>query len=138
MPRPRTAYTVRVGYLDTDQARVVHHSRYLRFFEQARVEFLRENCFDYAVWERETNMGTPVVEVRMRYLRPARFDDLLTVTTHVSDARRAWMWFHQEIRRGDELLTEAQIRIAAVTLDGEIRRIPDRMLQCCLGDEYSA
>lgn len=136
MARPRSRHLVRVAYVDTDQARVVHHSTYLRYLEQARVEFLREQGFDYAAWERATNTGLPVVDVRMRYLRPARFDDLLEITTWVHDGRRAWMWFHSEIRRDGALLTEGAVRVAAATLDGQIRRVPVEMLQLCLGDEY--
>lgn len=137
MARPEGAHRVRVGYVDTDAARVVHHSTYLRYHEAARIEFLRENGFDYGRWEAETHTGLPVVEVQMRYLRPARFDDVLTVTTRVESHRSAWVWFAHDVLRGEERIHHARVRCAAVTFDGAVRRLPEALLRAALGDEYA-
>ncbi len=73
-----TESKVRVRYAETDQMGVVYHSHYFQYFEVARAEAIRELGFTYADMEK---MGTimPVIEVQCRYLRPALYDDLLTV-----------------------------------------------------------
>ncbi|MDF2383910.1 acyl-CoA thioesterase [Nostoc ellipsosporum NOK] len=70
--------TIRVRYAETDQMGVVYHSHYFQYFEVARAESIRHLGFTYADMEK---MGVimPVIEVQCRYLRPALYDDLLTV-----------------------------------------------------------
>lgn len=129
----RSRYNVRVLYQDTDQARVVHHASYLRFLEGARIEFFREHGFDYDAFEKRTGLGMPVVEARMRYLRAARFDDLLTVETWISEATRATLWFGGTILRGEERVLESSIRLCCVSHgSGELRKIPNEFFDCCL------
>lgn len=69
---------IRVRYAETDQMGVVYHSNFFPYFESARAEWIRELGFTYADMEK---MGIimPVIEVHCRYLRPALYDDLLTV-----------------------------------------------------------
>ena len=129
----RGAHQVRVAYCDTDRAQVVHHSTYFRFLEVARIEYWRANGYDYAKWERDTGLGLPVAEAKMRYRAAARFDDLLTIETWVSKASRASMWFDAAITRDGELLHESSVRLACCQFsDGSIRRIPDAVLDACL------
>ncbi|MEC7520061.1 MAG: thioesterase family protein [Myxococcota bacterium] len=112
-------YRVRVQYVDTDQGGVVHHAAYLRFLEQARVELLRQRGVDYRRFEREVGKGLPVAEVRIRYERPARFDDELEVEAWVGVINRAKIRFDYRIWRGDERLTSAEITCACVDLAKE-------------------
>ncbi|MEO8877869.1 MAG: thioesterase family protein, partial [Polyangiaceae bacterium] len=100
----RTTHSLRVGYVDTDKAQVVHHSSYFRFLEAARVEFWRSGGLDYRKLEEETGLGLPVVEAKQRYRMAARFDDLLTVETWVSEASRASIWYDAKIHRGSDLI----------------------------------
>lgn len=118
MPAPFVfEYRVRVQYVDTDQGGVVHHAAYLRFLEQARVELLRARGVDYRRFELEVGKALPVAEVRARYRRPARFDDALVVETWVGLVNRAKIRFDYRIKRGDELLLDAEITCACVRLD---------------------
>ncbi|MEO8799812.1 MAG: thioesterase family protein [Polyangiaceae bacterium] len=129
----RTTHEVRVAYVDTDRANVVHHSRYFRFLEVARVEFWRSGGLSYRQFEEETGMGLPVVESKMRYRQAARFDDLLTVETWVSDASRASIWYDALITRDGVLLHESSIRLACVSFtEGTLRKIPDSVLDASL------
>jgi acyl-CoA thioester hydrolase len=129
----RGRHLVRVAYFDTDQARVVHHASYLRFLEVARVEFWRHHGFDYNKFEKDTGLGLPVAEVRLRYRVGARFDDLLHVETWVKKASRASVWFDSIIRRGEVVIVEGSIRVACASFeDGKIRRMPDIVLDACL------
>jgi acyl-CoA thioester hydrolase len=129
----RGNYIVRVLYQDTDQARVVHHANYFRYLEAARLELWRVNGFDYDAFEKETGLGLPVVEVQLRYRASARFDDVIQVETWVGTATRASVWCDAIIRRGDTVLVDARVRLACASFaTGEIRRIPQALLDACL------
>ena len=134
--RPHFIHRVRVAYIDTDAARIVHHATYLRYFETARIEFLRANGWDYAAWVKRENLGLPVAENSVRYRAPAYFDDVLEIDTWVAVAYRAYLVFQYEARRDGKLLTEATTKCACTTLGGEIRRVPLELLQMCLGAEF--
>ena len=75
-----TSTQIRVRYAETDQMGVVYHSNFFPYFESARAESIRELGFTYADMEK---MGVimPVVDVHCRYLRPAKYDDLLIIKT---------------------------------------------------------
>ena len=70
--------TLRVRYAETDQMGVVYHGNFFQYFEVARAEAIRELGFTYADMEK-SGVIMPVIEVQCRYLRPALYDDLLTV-----------------------------------------------------------
>jgi acyl-CoA thioester hydrolase len=136
----RATYRVRVGYIDTDQAGVVHHSTYFRWFEQARIELLREGGLEYRSWEAATRLGLPVVDMAVRYLAPTRFDELVQVETWVGAASRAALRFDSRVtvEGRPDVTTEAQIRLACVHLDAGPRRIPDEVFVACFGVEFEA
>ncbi|NCQ61380.1 MAG: YbgC/FadM family acyl-CoA thioesterase, partial [Myxococcales bacterium] len=74
-------YQVRAGYGDTDQGGVVHHAVYLRWLEQARVEWLRARGLDFGELERRHRVTLVVANAELSYKRPARFDDILAIET---------------------------------------------------------
>lgn len=75
----KTSTQIRVRYSETDQMRVVYHSHYFQYFEVARTDSIRQLGLTYADME-EMGVIMPVVEVKCRYIKPAVYDDLLTVT----------------------------------------------------------
>ena len=87
---------IRVRYKDTDTMSVVYYGNYLTYFEVARVEYLRERGLPMSAVNRRIHM--PVVEACVQYIRPALLDDLLAVTSRVSERRRASFTFKYEIR----------------------------------------
>jgi acyl-CoA thioester hydrolase len=87
---------IRVRYKDTDTMSVVYYGNYLTYFEVARVEYLRERGLPMSEVDRRIHM--PVVEAHVRYVKPARLDDLLEVASRVSERRRASFTFTYEIR----------------------------------------
>ncbi len=113
----------RVIYGDTDQMGVVYYANYLVFFERGRCEFMRSVGLDYAAVERE-GVFLPVADAAVKYHRPARFDDLLSIVTRLVERRRSTIRFAYEIRRGDELLASGETRHAAVNRDGRPVRLP--------------
>jgi acyl-CoA thioester hydrolase len=134
--RPRFALKQRVAYVDTDAAQVVHHSTYLRYFEIARIEFLRANGWDYAGWVEREKLGLPVAENWVKYRAPARFDELLEIDTWVSRASRAYLRWEYHVWRGPRLLTEAYTICPCTTMEAAMRRVPLPLIACCLGSAY--
>ena len=101
---------IRVRYAETDQMGVVYHSNYFPYFEVARVESIRDLGFSYADMEK---MGVimPVVDVHARYLRPAVYDDLLTIKTSLKELPvHHKIEFHHEVyNEKEELLCVGKI-----------------------------
>lgn len=93
-------------YSETDQMGVVYHSNYFPYFETARAESIRQLGFTYADMEK---MGVimPVVDAHCRYLRPAKYDDLLTIKTTLKE-----MPVHHKIEFHHEVFNEAQELLA--------------------------
>ena len=105
-----TETQVRVRYAETDQMGVVYHSNFFPYFESARAESIRELGFTYDDMEK---MGVimPVIDVHCRYLRPARYDDLLTVKTMLKElpVHHKIEFHHEVFNEKDELLAVAKI-----------------------------
>jgi acyl-CoA thioester hydrolase len=87
---------IRVRYKDTDTMSVVYYGNYLTYFEVGRVEYLRQHGWPMSRVDERIHM--PVVEAYVKYLKPARLDDLLEVTSRVSERKRASFTFSYEIR----------------------------------------
>jgi len=87
---------IRVRYKDTDTMSVVYYGNYLTYFEVARVEYLRQR--DLPMSEVDKRIHMPVVEAFVKYLKPAKLDDLLEVSSRVSLRKRASFTFSYEIR----------------------------------------
>lgn len=94
---------IRVRYADTDQMGYVYYGNYARYFEIGRVEALRSLDFHYKVMEDEGVM-MPVYENKSRYLKPARYDDLLTIEVRIPTLPSARVVFQYEIRNQDGIL----------------------------------
>jgi acyl-CoA thioester hydrolase len=105
-------YHIRVRYADTDQMNVVYHANYATYFEIARTESIRHLGFTYREME-AMGIEMPVTEIDMRFLRPARYDDLLSVRTtlrHLPDNHR--IEFLQEIfNEQGKLITQGKVTL---------------------------
>ena len=124
------AHTLRIYWEDTDAGGVVFYANYLKFFERARTEWLRSLGFAQEALRAETGAIFIVSQTSVRYLRPARLDDLLRVTVEVQHAGQASMTVSQVAWRGDERLAEGDIRIGCVDAQTfRPRRIPDPLLK---------
>ncbi len=123
-------FPVRIYYEDTDAGGIVYYANYLKFAERARTEFLRalgEGRVDEPTREKK---GFIVRRAAAEYLKSAYLGDLLSVSCDVVEVKGASVEIRQEIRRGEELLTE--IKVTAVYFDFERMRptrIPAEMLQ---------
>ena len=123
-------HRLRVYWEDTDAGGVVFYANYLKFFERARTEWLRS--FGFAQEELRTQTGAMFIvsQTSVRYLLPARLDDLLSVTVDVKYAGQASMNIAQVAWRGADKLAEGEIRIGCVDAQTfRPRRIPETLLQ---------
>jgi acyl-CoA thioester hydrolase len=122
-------YRHRVLYGDTDQMQIVYYANYLRFFEGARNEWLRTHGMTYVDIER-AGIQLPVVDCAIRYLRPAKYDDLLEIEAKVS-ASRVRIRFDYEVRRqgSPEMLVEGHTVHASIGKEGRPVRMPEWLVE---------
>jgi acyl-CoA thioester hydrolase len=118
----RTTFSVR--YNETDQMGVVHHSQYVNYFELGRTEMMRSHGMDYAEMERR-GILLAVVDVGMRYLKPARFGDELVIESRIAELERVRVRFEYEVKRGDEVLCRGHTVLACVGRDLVPFRLPE-------------
>lgn len=118
--------TFHVRYAETDAQGIVHHSSYIIYFEEGRSEYLRKQGVSYADFERGGHF-LAVTEVNARYLKSARYDDLLTVRTWVVEARSRTLTFEYEIINAEtkDLLLTGYTKHICLNRTGQITRIPD-------------
>ena len=105
---------VRVRYSETDQMGVVYHGNYIPYFEIGRVEWLRNKGVSYKIME-ESGVALPIVSMTLNYKKPARYDELLTVTTTFKSQTSVKVEFDCEIHNEkNELLTTAHFILVFV------------------------
>lgn len=122
---------IRPRYGEVDSMGVVYHAHYLSYFDVGRTEYLRACGASYAELERR-GFRLAVVELGVRYLRPARFDELLRLGVSLTALGRASVRFDYELRRGDELLATGHTRLGC--LDTGNRPVPlPADTRACLG-----
>ena len=116
----------RVRYAETDQMQVVYHSNYLIWCEMGRTEFIRALGTPYAELERQ-NVSLAVVEANIRFHAGARYDNLIRVTTTVSDVRSRTITFDYVITNGEtgEKFATASTKLATLTRDNRLTAMPD-------------
>lgn len=112
--QPIFIWPVRIYWEDTDAGGVVYYANYLKFMERARSEWLRSLGFEQGPLKEQAGIILVIAHIDVSYRRPARYGDLLQVSTKLLDAGRASLSFEQRINRGDELLVEGRARAACV------------------------
>ena len=111
---PAFIWPIRVYWEDTDAGGVVYHASYLRFLERARSEWLRAIGFGQDALRERHGVFFVVRAMKLEFLRAARLDDDLTVDVELVERRRASLAMRQAIRRGEEVLLEAEVKVACV------------------------
>lgn len=126
--RPLFSLPATVYWEDTDAGGVVYHARYVAFLERARSEWMRSLGHGQQALAHGLDLVFAVRDMQLDFHRPARLDDALEVTVALARVRRASAEFAQEVRRGDEVLVAARVRVAALDAGGfRPRAIPDEM-----------
>ncbi len=111
-------FPVRVYYEDTDVAGIVYYANYLRYLERGRTEWLRTLGVDQTLLI-DQNLAFVVTEVNIKYLKPARFNDLLEVVTIVESTRKASLVFKQMVRdkkQPEKIYCSAMVKAACIDM----------------------
>jgi acyl-CoA thioester hydrolase len=122
-------WSVQVYWEDTDAGGVVYHSQYLNFMERARTEFLRSLGLMQTVLRDDLGILFVVRDIQIRFKKPAKFDDALSVDTALIKVGRSLLEFEQNIYRGDEHLIAAKVDVVCIGATSfRPVSIPDKML----------
>jgi len=124
MPAMAHRITLRVYYEDTDLAGIVYYANYLKYIERGRTEFVRALGVDQGRLKREAGLVFAVRRLAADYLKPAVFDDLLSVETAVRSVTGARLVMAQRVLRGDLALFAAEVTLTTLSADGRPRRFP--------------
>lgn len=117
-------FTCRVYYEDTDLAGVVYYANYLKYIERARSEWVRTLGVDQVRLKAEAGIVFAVRRIEADYLAPARFDDLLAVSTEPVQATPARLILRQVVRRDGRELFVATVTLVALSPRGTVARLP--------------
>ncbi len=117
-------FALRVYIEDTDLGGVVYHANYLRFLERARSDLLRALGIDQRAAIENREGVYAVSELQIKYCRPARLDDELFITSQLEEMRGACCIILQKIMRGTELVAQARVTVAFISMEGRPRRQP--------------
>lgn len=120
---------IRVRYAETDQMQVVYYGNYPQYFEVGRVEALRDLGITYRQLE-ESGIMMPVLSLEIKYLRPALYDDLLTVDTYIKNLPQGRIVFDHEVKnKQGVLLTVGRVQLAFInSASGKPCRCPRELL----------
>jgi acyl-CoA thioester hydrolase len=138
----RHVMAVRVYYEDTDFTGIVYHANYLRYMERGRTNYLRLIGTDHRALFEATEQEAPgfafvVRAMTLDFLKAARMDDVLEIATAPQDVKGASITLHQQVRRGEDLLLEARVRVAFVS-GGRARPIPKPLRIAMKADQDAA
>lgn len=121
-------FALRVYFEDTDAAGIVYYANYLKFMERARSDMLRAVGIDQRAALDAGEGVYAVAEARIKYRRPAKLEDALTVVSDLAGLGAATATIHQRVMRGGELLADATIVAAFLAPDGRPKRQPKAWL----------
>lgn len=107
-----TETQIRIHYALTDQMGVVYHGHYAQFYEIARTEAIRQIGYTYKDIE-AMGIIMPVIDIHSRFLRPAKYDDLITVKTILKElpAHHKIVFHHEIYNQADELLNTGDVTL---------------------------
>ena len=117
---------VRVRYAETDRMGLLHHANFVVYFEQGRTELLRKRGLSYRDLEDGGHLLV-VVDLALKFRKPAKYDDLLTVRTIVERVTHVKIIHRYEVLRDGELLAEGRTTLACVDRDGRPQALPETL-----------
>jgi len=120
---------LRVRYAETDQMDIVYYGNYAQYFEVGRTECIRELGFTYKTME-EMGIRMPVVEMEVRYLRPAHYDDLITIKTILKElpADNSISFYNEVYNEKGKLLTTGKVTLFFINIEtGKRASMPETL-----------
>jgi acyl-CoA thioester hydrolase len=115
---------LRVRYVECDPMGVAHHTVYPVWFEMGRTELLRDSGLNYRDFEAQ-GIFLAVIEMSVKYRRPARYDDALILETSIAEISHVKIMHSYVLYRDDERLATAATTLACLDREGRPRPIPD-------------
>lgn len=129
---------VRVRYAETDQMGYVYYGNYATYFEVARVETFRAMGFSYKEME-EDGILMPVLEYKTKYIRPAKYDDLLTIKVKITDQPKVRIRFEYEVfNEKEELLNVAETTLVFIDSKTGKPSIPSPRFQAVIDKSFQS
>ncbi len=126
---PEHHFALSVYFEDTDAYGIVYYANYLKFMERARSDMIRAVGVDQAAELRASGSAYAVVEVDIKYRRPARLGDDVLVVSTVQQVRASSVHIQQRVMRGAEVLTDAKVTAAFLDGAGRPRRQPKEWVE---------
>ena len=120
----KSTFQCRVYYEDTDLAGIVYYANYLKFIERARSEWVRNLGLDQNVLRKDHGIVFAVRKVEADYLKSAKFDELLLISTELQKKTRVRLNFSQEIYRDSNLIFRANLVIVPLSVAGGLVKLP--------------
>jgi acyl-CoA thioester hydrolase len=120
-------HTIRVRYGESDQMGIAHHAAYITWFEECRIELLRNLGASYRDLE-ERGVLMPVIDLSVRYRKSLRFDDLAICETTAEAKGPSRVVFRTVVKNGEVVCAEAEVTVASVDRTGRPVRIPPDVL----------
>lgn len=122
---------IRVRYGETDQMGYLYYGNYAQYYEVGRVETIRSLGLTYKELEEVHGIWLPVMSLDMRFVRPAYYDDLLTVRSELRELPGAYIIFHVEVWNEKKKLVNAG-RVRLCFFDAKTKKVvpaPEYLLE---------
>ena len=122
-------HNVKVYYEDTDAGGIVYYANYLKFLERARTEALVTLGFNNK--KIKNNFGAQIIvkSCNIEYKISAHLEDELTIRSFVKSITKTSFFMNQFIKRGEDLIVEANVHLVFVNKDGKPMKVPDTLFQ---------
>ena len=123
-----TELVKKIFYHDTDAGGVVYYANYLKYFEEARTEFLGEKGIDIGKLAKSDTLFV-VKRVEADYKSPARYGDILRISTEISKVRNVSLEFSQAAKREDQILVSAKTQLVCVDGNFQPKALPQEITE---------
>ena len=118
-------YNLKIYYEDTDSGGVVYYANYLKFFERARSEAIYSLKLSNKILLNQYSVLIIVKSCNIKYIRPAKLEDKLTIKSKVKSITRTSFIMNQVIHREKQFITEADTHLVSVDQIGKPKKIPE-------------
>ena len=122
-------YNLKIYYEDTDAGGVVYYANYLKFLERARSEAIYELGFSNTGLKNDFGILIIVKSCNIEYKKPVIFEDNITIESIITEITQTSFIMKQNIKKDEELMASAEIRLVSVNLKGKPTKIPDILKQ---------
>jgi len=117
-------FKLKVYYEDTDAVGFVYYANYLKFLERARTQLLLDSGFTHTFLKENFNIITVVKSCEIDFIKPAKLDDDLEISTSLNKKSKIQLFLDQNIYCDNMLVVKAKVRIVTLNIEGKVSRMP--------------